>query len=356
MKIGTITFHWATNYGAVLQAYALQHYLKTNQYETEIINYIPLRIWLIQRIILIKNLSISEFIKEKRIGEFRKEYLDLSSDTFYTNSSLVKRCNDYDVYICGSDQIWNESFTLTAEGKPTLSYYLNFVKEEKNRISYATSFGTDKLSEKVIDLVKPELEKFQNISVRENSGRKIVQDIGLEAKIVVDPTLLLEKESYEKLIEKKSIKNRFQLFSYILHNNQITANAVNDYVFRTYFDKNVDKKYDKEPIGILEWLYNVKNAKFIITNSFHGAIFSIIFHTPFFVVPVENSGMNDRINTLLKAVNLSSRIVDKFDKDKIDKLFHEDIDWYAVDEKINAMRDSSINFLEGSFNNYYIEK
>lgn len=346
MKIGTITFHWATNYGAVLQAYALQQYLKQNQYETEIINYIPLREKLIQAIIRIKYLKVSEFVKEKKISIFTKQWLELSPNTYYTNSSLIKRCHDYDIYICGSDQIWNESFTLMAEGKPTLSYYLDFVKYGKKRVSYATSFGTDKLSTKVINLVKPELEKFNSISVRENSGKAIIKNMGFQATIVVDPTLLLEKKAYEDIIENRKIKRRYQLFSYILHNNQTTASKINDYVFHKYFNKDVNNKYNQEPIGVYEWLYNVKNSQLVLTNSFHGAIFSIIFHTPFMVIPVEGSKMNDRITTLLNSVGLQNRIIDSFDDNKIDRLMKEVIDWEKVGNKVQQMRRSSVEFLE----------
>lgn len=346
MKIGTITFHWGINYGAVLQAYALQQYLKQNQYDTEIINYIPFRVKLIQTIIRVKNLKISEFVKEKRINRFRKQCLNLSRKTYYTNSSLIKKCHDYGVYICGSDQIWNESFALFAEGRPTLSYYLNFVKTDKTRISYATSFGTNKLSPKVINLVKPELKKFKNISVRENTGKAIIQDMGFQATLVVDPTLLLEREPYENLIENKRIKEQYQLFSYILHKNQTTANAINDYVFDKYFNKSVDKKYNQEPIGIIEWLYNVKNSRFVLTNSFHGAIFAIIFHKSFIVIPVEGSKMNDRITTLLSSVGLENRIIDRFNENEIDKLMKETIEWEQVDSKVQQLRKSSVEFLQ----------
>jgi hypothetical protein len=346
MKIGTITFHWATNYGAVLQAYALQHYLKQNQFETEIINYIPFKVKLMQTLSRIRHLEMLEFVRENKINSFRKQFLKVSKKTYYTNNSLIKKCHDYDVYICGSDQIWNESFTLNAEGKPTLSYYLNFVQSEKLRISYATSFGTDKLSEKVINLVKPELKKFQNISVREKSGQKIVQNMGFEATLVADPTLLLDKEAYECLIEKKVFKEEYQLFSYILHKNQATANAINEYIFDKFFNKNLDRKYNKEPIGILEWLYHVKNSRLMVTNSFHGTIFAILFHTPFIVVPVENSGMNNRIITLLNAVGLNNRVVvNTLDKTVIDRLINENIDWYEVDEKVKSLRANSIKFL-----------
>lgn len=348
MKISTITFHWATNYGAVLQAYALQKHLKLNAYETEIINYIPFRVRLIQTIMNIKNLKVSEFVKEYKINKFRQQCLSLSRKTFHTNSSLVKKYHDYDVCICGSDQIWNEFFVLSAERKPTLSYYLNFVGHEKTRISYATSFGTNKLSPEVINLAKPELAIFKDISVRENTGKAIIEDMGFNATLVVDPTLLLESKIYENLIAKENIKKHYQLFSYILHDNQITADKINNYIFDNFFDKSIDKKYNKQPIGLIEWLYNVKNSRFVLTNSFHGAIFGIIFHKPFIVVPVEGSKMNDRIITLINSVGLESRIVDTFDKNKIDKLMQETIDWEIVDSQLQVLRKSSAEFLEHS--------
>ncbi|MHB8126270.1 MAG: polysaccharide pyruvyl transferase family protein [Desulfitobacteriaceae bacterium] len=345
MKIGTITFHWATNYGAVLQAYALQQYLKQNQYETEIIDYIPFRVKIIQTIMHIKNLKISEFIKEYKINKFRERFLNLSEKKFYTNSNLIKDCHSYDCYICGSDQVWNEYFTLFAEGKLTLSYYLNFVKKGKTRISYATSFGTDKLSQKVIDLVKPELEKFKSISVREITGKAIIENIGLQAILVVDPTLLIDKETYEKLFEDRKINDAYQLFAYILHQNQTTAHAITDYIYDKYFDAEKDKRYGQDPIGIIEWLYGIKNAKFVVTNSFHGAIFSIIFHTPFIVVAVEGSGMNNRITTLLDTVGLNERIIGTLDNTIIDSLITESIDWNQVDERVRSSRKVSSDFL-----------
>jgi len=327
----------------------IQQYLKKNQYETEIIDYIPLRVMLIQIIMRVKNLKISELLKEYRISKFRKLHLNLSKRKYYSNGNLEKNCNLYDIYICGSDQVWNESFILFAEkGEPTLSYYLNFVKDGKTRISYATSFGTDELSQKVIDLVKPELERFKSISVREITGKAIVENIGFQAILVVDPTLLIDKETYEKLFEDRKIIDNYQLFAYILHQNQTTAHAITDYIYAEYFDAEKDKRYDQEPIGILEWLYGIKKAKFVVTNSFHGAIFSIIFHTPFIVVTVENSGMNNRITTLLDAVGLNDRIVDTLDNTVIDNLITENIDWNQVDERVRSLRKDSSDFLKRS--------
>ncbi len=175
--------------------------------------------------------------------------------------------------------------------------------------------------------------------------------MGFEATLVVDPTLLLDKNAYECLIEKKVFNKEYQLFSYILH-KKATANAISEYIFDKFFNRNTDRKYNEEPIGILEWLYNVKNSRLVVTNSFHGTIFAILFHTPFIVIPDENSGMNNRFTTLLNAVGLSGRIINTLDETKIDRLVAEDINWHEVDDKVETLTVQSIQFLEKSLGFY----
>lgn len=348
MKIGTITFHWATNYGAVLQAYALQSHLRIKGYETEIINYIPSKLKVRRILSDIKNLNVKNLIKEYRINKFRKGNMYLSKEKYYSNSELLQKGHAYDVYICGSDQVWNEWFLTSSEKDINLSYYLNFVKENKTRISYATSFGTERLSPKTKSIVKPELEKFKSIGLRENTGKEILGDLGMDSSLVVDPTLLLEKKEYINLIEKVKKKEKFELFSYILHENQENAEQISSYIFEKYFDSRKDKKYHDQPIGVDEWLYSLSTSKFVLTNSFHGVVFSLIFHKPFIVVPVKGSKMNDRINTLLSAVKLKNRIIENFEKGTINELMAEKIDWESVDCKIKDLRRDSEQFLDKS--------
>lgn len=351
MKIATLTFHWSENYGAVLQAYALQRHLQLEGYETEIINYIPLRVRFIQICLKLKSKNINEFVKLNKFNKFRKKNLVLSKSIFYTNRMLHKKCINYDSYICGSDQIWNESFLLTAEGKrkSTLSYYLDFVPEDKKRIAYAVSFGTEKLRTEIKLLVEPEIKKFQAISVREETGQKIMQEFSINAPLVVDPTLLLDKKEYDRIIEFPDNKNKYALFAYILHDKQKLAHQIKIYIYNQYFKNQGEKYYDSEPIGIGEWLYNIKNTRFVLTNSFHGVVFSLIFNTPFIAIPVENSKMNDRIYTLLKTVNLTDRIVENFDKKQINKLIQKsDINWIYVNKTIQKDRNKSIEYLKNS--------
>jgi len=293
-------------------------------------------------------LSVNELIKEYKINKFRKKNLKISKRKYSTSSNLFKNCHCYDAYICGSDQIWNESFTLKAELKPTLSYFLDFVKSNKLRISYASSFGIDKLSDKVIELVKPELEKFKTISVRENTGITIIQNMGLKATLVVDPTLLISKYDYDVLIGNNIDKSNYQLFSYILHKNQITANKIDRYLYDHYFNKDIEKKYNGEPLSISEWLANIRNSRFVLTNSYHGVIFSIIYHKPFLVLPVEGATMNDRVVTLLTSLNLLDRIVNCYEKDVIDAVFLSTINWHEIEVKISTLRSNSIEFIINS--------
>ncbi len=350
MRIGTITFHWGTNYGAVLQAYALQQYLKRSGHDTEIIDYRPLKVRQYEFLWTIVRRDFKRVSKLRKFNSFRRNHLKLSSRIFRKNSDLVKHCHNYDAYITGSDQVWNVAFTQRAEGKVTLSYYLNFVKDSKKRISYATSFGTDKLPQDVIECAKPELNKFHAISVREKTGKQIVERMGFDATITLDPTLLIEHDSYDSLISSYKPKKVYQLFSYILHDNQALAHKVKDFVFDKYFDCNTQAKYENQSISITDWLYNLKHSEVVVTNSFHGTIFALIFHKNFMVIPVGGSAMNDRITTLLDSVGLSDAILSEFDIANIERLYNKTIDWNEIDKKLADYRKHSIDFLEKSLN------
>ncbi|MCK5129868.1 MAG: polysaccharide pyruvyl transferase family protein [Clostridiales bacterium] len=345
MKIGTITFHWGTNYGATLQAYALQQYLLSQGYDTEIIDYKPRKVRQYEMLWTFVRRDFKRLIKLRKFNIFRKFFLSLSKRTYYTNKQLVNLCQHYDTYITGSDQVWNVAFTDHAEGKPTLSYYLNFADKNKKRVSYATSFGTNELPDKIKSLVVSDLEQFDAISVREATGKGIIEDMGFDATITLDPTLLLKENDYNKLLVGVKTKNTYPLFSYILHDNQSFAHELKDHVYSTYFDSKQDAKYENEPISIPEWLYNIKNAKLVLTNSFHGVIFSILFHKKFIVVPVEGSDMNDRIITLLNYVGLSDRLITSVNKEAIDRLINSNTDWNKVDSDLQVYKKSSEAFL-----------
>lgn len=341
-KIATITFHWAVNYGAVMQAYALQRYLLLHGVDTQIIDYIPRRVELSKFFLAVKQRDFGFFRKRKLLKNFCSRELKLTEKTYRNNRALFTCADMYDAVICGSDQIWNESFTNGAEGKPTFSYFLNFAGKRTKRIAYAVSFGTKSLSEESKKNMIPHLKSFDRIAVRESSGKQILEDLGYDAVVTLDPTLLLQQEDYRCLFESQNMPPAEKVFSYILHEGQTTAQQICHAVQRCFGQTEQDGT--QLYIDPRQWLYRLANAKFVVTNSFHGAVFSILFHRPFVVIPVERSGMNDRIETLMTSLGLSERIASSVEEAQ--KLLQEQIDWDSVDAKLCSLRTASERFLD----------
>lgn len=340
MKIGIITFHWAVNYGAILQTYALSEYLDRMGAETQVINYYPKRYKknlinaLKTRHLSLIPKRIKELSKEKNIADFRKKKLKMTQ-YYSTNKQLINADFDFDCYICGSDQIWNESFLCGGERKKTYSYFLNFAPNDKIIASYAASFGVMRYNESLKNDLKKYLKRFDFISVRENSGLDILHDIGINnACVVPDPTLLLSKEDYKKFITDND-KNYKYAFVYMLHGKFDDASDVIEFARRS--GQNIVVSTDE---GIEEWLSNIYYSEHVITNSFHGIVFSIIFQRPFTAVLIEGSGMNDRIITLLEKLGLNNRIYRKNMQ-----ITEQTDDMNQINYKLKKYRDSGKQYI-----------
>lgn len=341
MKIGIITFHWATNYGAVLQAYALCRYLYETGNEAQLIDYYPrkykktfIRAFLTKHLRLIPD-RVKEISKEKQIECFRCKHLNR---TRYFAAGKKLKDFDFDCYICGSDQIWNESFLQYGERGMTYSYFLDFAPESKIIASYAASFGAIRYKECLKPYIKKYLSRFDFISVRENTGMDILHDIGIEDyRVVPDPTLLLDRVDYERFLIPNTNGKKYN-FVYMLHGKLSDA----ENVMRS-MDENENIVCDN--MGIEEWLTNIYYAEHIITNSFHGVVFSIIFEKPFTVLLIDGSGMNDRLFTLLDKLGLTDRI----SKDKKSAVTTT-IDYKGVKEKLEAFRKMGYDYLNEIIN------
>lgn len=357
MKVGILTFHWATNYGAVLQAYALQTYLSQHGYDAQIIDYLPFtlkknlvncifikRPWRIPR-------NILDYLKELRFREFRKKHFRLSRK-YQSFEDLIMNPPLYDIYVCGSDQIWNPGFALRGEKKTTLSYFLEFCPNNVKRIAYAVSFGCIQYPKILIDLVSPILSKFKAVSVRENSGCQIVHKMGIDnVELLPDPTLLLRAKDYESLaFTSRKMQNKY-IFFYALHDSQKTIKEIKNHFLRLHH-KIIDAgSLTNSIIGVETWLAFIESSSFVITNSYHGLIFSIIFRKPFIVVPAEGTyeEMNDRIFTLLRILGLEDRIADYSDENKINSILVQSINWEMVENKVNSLRNDAHLFFEKYF-------
>lgn len=341
MKIGIMTFHWATNYGAILQAYCLQEYLREQGHEVEIINYKPKRYdttwWN-----YLKHPSnwkrIKKFPimakKEELLDEFRKEYLRLSK-RFSTNWMLQNASVDYDVLLSGSDQILNSSFTMAGENKPTSVYYLDFGRKDALRLGYAVSFGCTQYEDRAVPIASKWIQNFEAIGVRENSGLDILTQLSYKKarQVVPDPTILYGKKLFESIGVSIADEKEDYTCVYMLRREiKIDGNV-------HYIDET------KQPLSMKQWLTTISQSRFLITNSYHGTIMAILSHVPFAVILEggKTEGMNDRFKSLLQRLSLSERMVTSVDM--LNSIKNQSINWYDIDKKIQEIKGIGSEFL-----------
>lgn len=341
MKTGIITFHWPTNYGAILQCFALQEALHTLGHEVRVINYKPSRyndnIWTFIRFRKFVNLKkyLIEKRKEKKLQQFRTSHL-LMTDCFCRLKDLQNHLENFDVLVTGSDQIMNQSFLLHGEMNGSTAYFLDFGLESSHRYAYAASFGTVKYPQNLCDKLKPLLQRFSAVTARENSGCDIFKSMGRsDAFVVPDPTLLHERSFYDSLLGNIS-KAELLPRTYLLHGREAHLGKV-------LKDLNVEPIHD---YSIQEWINAIRSSKYLVTNSFHGTVFCLLYHIPFMVVlpTKDNVGMNDRFYTLLEPLGLTDRIMAENDFALQSIEFNND--WETVDAKLNDFRATGWNFLK----------
>jgi len=363
-KIGIITFHSAHNYGAVLQVYALQKKVDNS----DIINLRNIYINSYYKIIkLYKGKNVLKLGKsiisniyyykrnKKRYQNFEKfisSKLKLSNK-YKNEDELKENFPKYDIYITGSDQVWNYEI---ANGLKD-SYTLNFGDEKIKRISYAASIGNAVIPKELVNEYKTKISKIDYISVREENAKKVLQEIGIkkDIEVVLDPTLLLTKEEWNKEINelKNGIKEKY-ILAYVIENNEEYYKIVNELSRRTglkvvHFEKN-NKKYENSlrsayTQGPLEFLNLIKNAEYVVATSFHACIFSILFHKKFFIVPHLNTG--SRVTNLLDKLQIKGRIFNTFEEFKnIDYNF--ETNYENVEKILQQEREKSMSFLKGA--------
>ena len=385
-RIGVVTY-WNSldNYGQVLQCYALQQYLISEGYDAFLIKYAPENKDTIVKKIG-RNLSIRkvlyffsserkaqkerdreteredqkarELAKQCRFDEFRSQNIKSTSTVYKTIEELRSKPPEADAYICGSDQVWNNSLYE----KNTGGWYLAFGNAP--RISYAASIGrviADKEQKKFSNYLK----QFKAVSVREKSAQECCKKNGREdAIIAIDPTILLGREGFQKLIIPET-GNKDYIFIYAL-NVDNTDDIHWQEIERISEDNRVAVEvccssgyitardfipgHPNQHLTVQEWLSTIKNAKFVVTSSFHGTVFCLLMHVPFVSIPLSNkfSRANDRIRDLLHSVGLEERFLEN--GREIGSLYSAQIDWKAVDQRLSAARIESSDFLREALN------
>lgn len=331
MRIGILTLPLHTNYGGILQAYALQTVLKRMGHEVVIIDE-PIRQLkssnkrifkrVVKKIlgrtttIFWEKYSFENYpIVSQNINKFINQYLS----RIVVNSPLELKETDFDAIVVGSDQIWRPKYY-----SEICNAFLDFAKDWKHlrRIAYAPSFGTDRwvYTEEQTKQIAELLHMFDAISVREESGIDLCQrHLGVKAILVLDPTMLLSKEDYCNLINKSDTEapsggllkyildesdQLTELLSFISNEKQIDAFSVKA---KSFLEGS--KAQDCICPSIETWLRGFRDAKFVVTDSFHACVFSMIFNKPFCVVGNKSRGLA-RFNSLLKMFNQDFRMVD----------------------------------------------
>lgn len=346
MKIAIITCHTPYNYGAVLQCYALVEYLKSQGHTPMVIDYQtpPIKKSFIYK--LIRNVvRCLDFRKcKKEFSSFLRTYIPLTKP-FSNVQQLMKETPQVDVYLAGSDQIWNPKLE---NGKDD-AFFLRFI-DDKRKISYAASVGDNFLTVQDFDNLQKKLSSFSAVSVRESSTARLFCLHGIHAKSVLDPVFLLDKAHWLSFQQKKheckepyvlvySFYRQRSLYQYARKLADSIQGSV--YVISTLLS---DQRFDHDRFFWVpkpeEFVSLFANAHSVVTNSYHGLVFALMFEKPMHIFD-SITGM-DRINDLIECLHLREHIV----KQDANMLCTETVDWGMVNSILADRKHQSCVFLE----------
>ena len=381
MKIGILTQPLHSNYGGLLQNYALQQTLVRAGHEVETIDWgggsgLRAMLYRMKERVLhaflpnrfsplkYKPNNNEQAIIQRNTNHFINTYIN-HTEAIHSYDGFVSQAakGKYDAYVVGSDQCWRPCYNAFLP-----SMFLDFVLDKQvKRIAYAASFGTDKweFTPQQTAVCAPLAKKFDMVSVREDSGVKLCKEhLGVDAVHVLDPTMLLTKEDYIQLIEKeKEPKSNGTLFNYILDPDarksafiQKVAKAKGLKAFQVLpkcqaeirTKEDVKKRIEDCVFpGVTTWLRAFMDAEMTVVDSFHGMVFSIIFNKPFWVIGNAHRGMS-RFTSLLKVFHLENRLLDASGLDDVD--LSQSIDWESVNEILKEKQKECKLLLLNSLN------
>ncbi len=349
MRCGILTFHYSDNYGALLQAYALSTFLKRLGHDPVIINRSPKIESANRNIIRVK---IHQYIRGyflQSFNCFRNNYLNISKPIFSFHE-MAEFASKLDAVIVGSDQVWRLDYTKGLG----LNNFLDFVPQGVKKIAYAASFGKESLgvNKKTTNEIAILLRMFDGISVRESSGIEICANtFGVSAEHLLDPTLLLDSSDYDRIIRSKKRSHSKFITQYFLdsttpkraitkHFSDKLGLSVKNIYRESKHDfslKNIGFTINKYKYpSFSNWLSGIKDSEFVITDSFHGLVFSILYNKQFVCIGNEKRGLT-RMLSLLEKFGLKDRLI--LEDNFIDKIAPDTIDY----KKVNRIRKQEIN-------------
>lgn len=364
MKASLVTLHRVFNYGSVLQAYATQKTFEDAGCEVEIVDYVTeqrtakrlllgkgafFRIKNAKNILRLPFRTLSFLIKRHKFGRFLNQNCSLTKHKYIKAEDIMKNPPDADIYITGSDQVWNSQYN---EGIDK-GFFLEYAPDGKKCIAFVSSFGKQMLDCNEKERTKEYLKKYSTLSVREDSAKDILKDLGYSSECLIDPTLQIEKDDWKKIASPRLVKEKY-LILMLLYNED---NGATDYARRIADEKGLKlvkiswelkrpKKVDKLMTHRTpeDFLSLFANAEFVVTNSFHGLAFSINFNREFVVVPRKE--FNSRIESLLHLTGLESRMACS-ECDALEAS-RSAIDYDSVNDILKSERERAKKFIESS--------
>ena len=369
----TTFFQSQTNYGQLLQGYALQQVLMQQGHYPYIVQYgfhehkpsvlgIDYPSYSLNKLQSQVQITADSGTKSNRhFDDFRRQHLNLSANFYNSLLEIQENPPLADCYITGSDQVWAQ--LLSREDNRI--FFLDFGSSHHLRIAYAPSFSLESYPEELVPLLGQHLHRFDALSVREKSGVGICRKAGYEALCVVDPTMLLDGEYYRQLA-KESTTEMPTDYMLVYHVNIQRRDlpcwdSISQYNQRqglraVAVHANSEGRTDSEFLEDAEYLYPciqdwirlIDGSRYVLTSSFHGMIFSILLHKPFLVSlrPEFMFAGNDRIFTILQELGLEDRIATS--EVDMDKLMSQPINWSMVDQRVEHLRQQSLDFLKES--------
>lgn len=356
-KICLVTwYNLGHNYGTMLQAFAMQNIIRKLGYNSEIIKYEPKNISLTAKIkkriavlyFLIFNNHI--FKRNKKMDKWIKQNIILSKK-YNSIEELSKDKEKYLAGICGSDQIWNNNNNII-DGV----YYLQFLDEFK-RIAYSPSIGREYISNEVKPKFIKYVSEIKYLSIREKKGAEIIKELtGKDCQINLDPTLLINKQEWLNLLNLKENKDQDYIFVYLLTENNKTMKLIDEYArdrnlnIKVFLPKK-NSNYINPVANPKEFLTELLNAKYIITDSYHGMLFSLNFEKQFLIYKRfednDPKNQNSRIYNILEELKINNRLIDR-NTIKIDKVLQKNISYNEIRKILEKKRENSLNFLKDS--------
>jgi hypothetical protein len=358
-KVGILTLPVNNNYGGIIQLAALYNFIESNGYQAIWIdkrhpdNLIK---FLLKKIIesnpLFKIYDPKNFKTIKlflqQVQPFFNNYLSSKTQTIYTNKELKTATKDFDYLIVGSDQIWRLGYIK--DNYPT--YFLDFASEKQKKIAYAASFGKNywEGDSNSISKIQTLIKSFDLVSTREDIGVKICSESFNYNKAVhvLDPSFLPELDFYKTMLNKIKFSRKIELFNYVLDFSK-KSNLIVDRISKE-LNLKTDKIYLNNLSGkssnlIENWLAHFYYSDFVVTDSFHGLVFSIIFNKQFIIIGNHSRGLS-RFDSLLNLLDLKDRMItiDDFNS-KSTLVLQEKIDYSIVNQKLNNQKEISKTYL-----------